>query len=156
MRQALTGYLERLSPEGMLVYHLSNRNLDLLPVVAANAAAENLIVLAKGDNHANNLLVDYRANALVAVFARNAADLGDLPNRPGWIPIRTDRVPAWTDDYSNVLSALLRSKILDRINALAFRTTLPLWRGLATLIALSANAFGGGPVSRRPVNGFSL
>jgi hypothetical protein len=109
-REALTGYLERLSPDGMLVYHLSNRNLDLLPVVAANAAAENLIVLAKGDNHANNLLVDYRANALVAVLARNAADLGDLPNRPGWIPIRTDRVPAWTDDYSNVLSALLRQK----------------------------------------------
>ena len=109
-REALTGYLERLSPNGMLVYHVSNRNLDLLPVVAANAAAENLIILAKGDNHANNLLIDYRANALVAVLARNAADLGDLPNRPGWIPIRADRVPAWTDDYSNVLSALLRQK----------------------------------------------
>ena len=84
---------------------------DLPPVVAAEAAAEGLTVIAKGDDRANNLLVDYRANALVAVLARNTADLGDLPNRPGWVWIMTDRVSAWTDDYSNVLSALVRQKL---------------------------------------------
>jgi hypothetical protein len=110
-REALAGYLERLSPGGVLIYHLSNRNLDLLPVVAADAAAENLIVLAKGDNQANDLLADYRANALVAVLARKTSDLGDLPNRRGWIPIRAGGASAWTDDYSNVLSALLRQKL---------------------------------------------
>jgi hypothetical protein len=110
-REALAGYLSRLSPHGVLVFHISNRNLDLPPVVAAEAAAESLTVIAKGDDRANNLLVDYRANALVAVLARNAADLGDLPNRRGWVWIRTDRVSAWTDDYSNVLGALVRQKL---------------------------------------------
>jgi hypothetical protein len=107
----MAGYLERLSSNGVLIYHLSNRNLDLLPVVASAGTAENLIVLAKGDNQANDLLADYRANALVAVLARNNTDLGDLPNRRGWIPIRAGGASAWTDDYSNVLGALLRQKL---------------------------------------------
>jgi hypothetical protein len=110
-REALAGYLQRLSPNGVLIYHLSNRNLDLLPVVAAAGTAENLIVLAKGDNQANDLLADYRANALVAVLARNVTDLGDLPNWRGWIPIRAGTASRWTDDYSNVLGALLSQKL---------------------------------------------
>ena len=110
-REALAGYLERLSPNGVLIYHLSNRNLDLLPVVASAGTAENLTVLAKGDNQANDLLADYRANALVAVLARNVTDLGDLPNRRDWIPIRAGAASRWTDDYSNVLGALLRQKL---------------------------------------------
>jgi hypothetical protein len=45
------------------------------------------------------------------VLARRRADLGDLPNRPGWHAI--DPVPdirTWTDDYSNVLGAILRKR----------------------------------------------
>jgi hypothetical protein len=44
-------------------------------------------------------------------LARDEADLGDLPQRRGWrrIAPRPD-VPAWTDDYSDVLSAILRKK----------------------------------------------
>ena len=110
-REALAGYLSRLSPHGVLLFHISNRHLDLHPVVAAEAAMEGLTVIAKRDDRANDFLVDYRSNALVAVLARNAADLGALPNRPGWVWIRTDRVPAWTDDYSDVLSALVRNKL---------------------------------------------
>jgi len=110
-REALAGYLSRLSPHGVLLFHISNRHLDLHPVVAAEAAMAGLTVIAKRDDRANDFLVDYRSNALVAVLARNTADLGDLPNRPGWVWIRTDRVPPWTDDYSDVLSALVRNKL---------------------------------------------
>ncbi len=110
-REALTGYLSRLSPHGVLIFHISNRNLDLPPVIAADAAAESLTAVFKGDDRANDLLTDYRANALVAVLARDAADLGDLPNRPGWVSIKPDRVSAWTDDYSNVIGALVRQKL---------------------------------------------
>jgi hypothetical protein len=110
-REALAGYLSRLSPHGVLLYHISNRHLDLHPVVAAEAATEGLTVIAKRDDRANNFLADYRSNALVAVLAGDAADLGDLPNRLGWEWIRTDRVHAWTDDYSDVLGALVRGKL---------------------------------------------
>jgi hypothetical protein len=110
-REAMAGYLLHLSPHGALIYHLSNRNLDLLPVVAANAAAERVTIIAKGDNRANSLFVDYKANALVAVVVRNAGDLSALSSQPGWVEISSDRVSPWTDDYSNVLAALVRLKL---------------------------------------------
>ena len=110
-REALAAYLSRLSPHGVLLFHVSNRHLDLHPVVAAEAAMEGLSVVAKQDDRANNSRVNYQSNALVLVIARNAADLGELPNRPGWVGIRTDRVAPWTDDYSDVLSALARKKL---------------------------------------------
>jgi hypothetical protein len=110
-REAMAGYLSRLSPHGVLLFHISNRHLDLLPVVAAEAAAEGLVVVAKVDDRANDTTVDYRSNALVAVLARAADDFGDLPNRSGWVAIRTARAAPWTDDYSDVLGALLRMKL---------------------------------------------
>jgi hypothetical protein len=110
-REALAGYLSRLSLHGTLVYHLSSRNLDLLPVVAAAAAAEGLAIIAKGDNRAEKLFVDYKANALVAVVARNASDLASLHQQPGWSSIITAQVLPWTDNYSNVLGALLRQEL---------------------------------------------
>ena len=46
------------------------------------------------------------------MLAHSDAALGDLPQRCGWRKIapRSD-VPAWTDDYSDVLSAILRKKV---------------------------------------------
>jgi hypothetical protein len=110
-REALAVYLSHLSPHGVLVFHISNRNLDLPPVVVADAEAEGLISIVKGDDRANDLETDYRANALVALLARDVADLGDLPDRPGWVKVKAGGVSAWTDDYSNVISALARQKL---------------------------------------------
>ena len=110
-RDATAGYLSRLSPHGVLLFHISNRHLDLHPVVAAEAAAEGLVVIAKRDDRANDTAADFRSNALVAVLARTKNDLGELPNRPGWVAVRTDRAAPWTDDYSDVLGALLRMKL---------------------------------------------
>ena len=86
--------------------------MELANVVAAVAAAEGFVVYFKQDDLANNFVNDYRANAEVVALARSDADLGDLPQRRGWRKIvpRAD-VPAWTDDYSDVLRALLRKKL---------------------------------------------
>jgi spermidine synthase len=124
-REAMAGYLSRLSPHGVLLFHISNRHLDLLPVVAAEAAAEGLVVIAKVDDRANDTPVDYRSNALVAVLSRSADDLGDLPNRSGWVAIRTARAAPWTDDYSDVLGALLQARIIIRHSAVGWAKALP-------------------------------
>jgi spermidine synthase len=109
-REALAGYLARLSAHGVLLFHISNRHLDLLPVVTAGAAKAGLTVIAKRDDRANDSFADFRSNAQVAVLARNATDLGDLPNRPGWVWAPAEGISEWTDDYSNVLGALFRKK----------------------------------------------
>jgi hypothetical protein len=47
----------------------------------------------------------------VAVVAREPSALGDLAAKPGWRRIEPGDVAAWTDDYSNILSAILRKKL---------------------------------------------
>lgn len=108
-REALIGYLARSAPHGIIAFHVSNRNMELASVVAAVAATQGPIAYFKEDHGANDPLMDYRANAQVVVLARTEADLGDLASRPGWHRIEPE-IAAWTDDYSDVLQAVLRKK----------------------------------------------
>jgi hypothetical protein len=110
-REAFAGYLTRLSPAGALVMHISNRHMELGSVVVAAAAREGLITFLKQDDRPQAVPEDFKMNALVAAFARDRADLGDLPQRSGWREIKPDSsVLAWTDDYSDILGAILRKK----------------------------------------------
>jgi len=55
---------------------------------------------------------ELRVPAEVVVFARDVRDLGDLPARPGWRLLDPDsRVAPWTDDYADILSAILDRKL---------------------------------------------
>ena len=111
-REALQGYLTRLEEDGVVVMHISNTYMELGSVVAALGAAEGLTVFIKQDHRPKTSPFDFKANSLVAVLARQRADLGDLPLRPGWREIRpVPGVPAWTDDYSNILGAILRKQL---------------------------------------------
>jgi len=93
----------------VIVIHISNRHMDLSSVVAAVGAEQGLVTFFKQDAGASDFIKDYRANAAVAVLARNEADLGDLPSQ-GWRRIEPGTVRAWTDDYSDVLGAIWRNK----------------------------------------------
>ena len=45
-------------------------------------------------------------------MARNAADLGDLPSWRGWRKLDpSPGVAEWTDDYSDILRAILRKRL---------------------------------------------
>lgn len=111
-REAFAGYLARLAPRGVIAVHVSNRHMALAPVVAAVGRDAGLVAWVRRDDSVDDLAQDYRANAEVVVLARDAADLGDLPSRAGWRPLapRPD-VSSWTDDYSDVLRAILRKKL---------------------------------------------
>jgi spermidine synthase len=110
-REAVDVYLAHIRDGGVIVLHLSNRYMELASVVAAVAAAEGVVAFGKDDDRAVTEPFDYKTAASVAVLARQRSDLGDLPDRPGWHAIK----PAigtriWTDDYSNVLGAILRKR----------------------------------------------
>jgi hypothetical protein len=108
-REALHGYLARLGPHGVIVFHVSNRHMELASVVAAVGAAEGLVAYFKQDAGANDFHNDYRANSEVVAMARAVTDLGDLPSRPGWRRIEL-KIAAWTDDYSDILRSILRKE----------------------------------------------
>lgn len=109
-REALIGYVARLTPHGVIAFHVSNRHMDLASVVAAVGAAEELVAYFKEDAGANNFAKDYRANAQVVVLTRQVPDLGTLVSLPGWRRIAA-KVAAWTDDYSDVPRAILRKEL---------------------------------------------
>ena len=55
---------------------------------------------------------ELRLRTEVIVFARDVRDLGDLPAQPGWKRLESDsRVAPWTDDYANILGAILDRKL---------------------------------------------
>jgi hypothetical protein len=95
----------------MLLMHISNRHLELAKVVAAVGGTEGLVSLVKTDRKPNDFGVDLKAAAMVAVLARNEADLGALPGAEGWEKIEASAVVPWTDDYSDIIGSMLRKKL---------------------------------------------
>jgi hypothetical protein len=83
----------------------------LAKVVAAIGAAEGLVTFVKVDEKANQFVNDLYAVALVAVLARNETDLGALPATEGWRKTDPGTVVAWTDDYSDIIGAIVRKKL---------------------------------------------
>ncbi len=109
-REALRGYLAHLSPHGMLLVHISNRHLELAKVVASVGATEGLSTLVKTDRNHTDFTVDLRAAAMVAVLARNEANFGALRGGEGWEETKAGAVAPWTDDYSDIIGAIMRKK----------------------------------------------
>jgi len=111
-QEAFAIYLSHLAPHGVLVAHVSNRHLDLVPVVAAAAKAKDLIAFLRDDGEGDPAGGEFKAPSTVIALARDPADLGDLPARASWRRLEPDAgIPPWTDDYSNILGAMMRHKL---------------------------------------------
>jgi hypothetical protein len=75
-------------------------------------ASEGLVTFIKADENAKQFHIDYRAPARLTVLARSVADLGVLPATAGWSKQEIDqKVQAWTDDYSDIIGAIMRKKL---------------------------------------------
>ncbi|KRR19963.1 spermidine synthase [Bradyrhizobium retamae] len=108
-REALAGYLSKLSDRGVIIAHISNRHLDLAPVVANVARSQGLVTFLREDDRAGDFMTTFAANARVVVTARDAGDTGRVAD--SWTPLSPDQTSArWTDDYSNILGIMLRRK----------------------------------------------
>jgi hypothetical protein len=107
-REAVELYFDRLTPRGVLVLHISNRHLDLLPVVGAIADDLGLVGWWKQDVLTDEETLNMAARSLVVVLARNEEAFGALPSLDLWEKLQPTQVAAWTDDYSDILGALIR------------------------------------------------
>ena len=93
----------------MIVAHISNRHLELAPVVANVAQSLGLVGYLRRGRQRRRLLTTLKGNARLVVLARDAADTGSIAG--SWTPLQPDRSSAlWTDDYSNILGVMLRRK----------------------------------------------
>lgn len=108
-REAIEGYLKLLKPTGVVVLHLSNRNLDItLPAVAAArelGAAELHQVYIEHPEAA--LMAEASTEALV--ISPTAEGLADFRADGRWRKLAPTEVRPWTDDYVNLFGAVMRS-----------------------------------------------
>jgi len=105
-REALSLYLAKLKPDGILAFHISNRYLDMRPVLGNLARDAGLLSLTRTDLKLTD--AERRAKkspSAWAVMARRPEDLGGLARNPQWqsLPGRPGEA-LWTDDFSNILS----------------------------------------------------
>jgi SAM-dependent methyltransferase len=107
-REALAIYLHKLAPGGIVLFHISNRFVELESVVANLAAdAGAAALLQVYDPSSEESDAGASAASWVAV-ARDHADLGLLDADNRWHPPDLDdRVGVWTDDYSNIFRTLI-------------------------------------------------
>jgi hypothetical protein len=108
--EAMKEYLERIRPDGIVIMHLSNRHLDLMRPVAAVAKAAGGYPLQqrfKSDPITPDL-VDSSED--VIIVAKTPQALAPYVNDPSqrWKPAEDGGVKPWTDDYTNLFSAMMR------------------------------------------------
>lgn len=106
-REALGLYLSKLTPHGALLFHISNRNMDLAPVVAATAREHGLVTWLSPSKQTPELMRENKFPPVVAMVARNASDLQFAPNKT-WPVQDGTTVKPWRDDYADIISAIWR------------------------------------------------
>jgi hypothetical protein len=109
-REALALYLQKLAPNGLLIFHISNRHLRLERVFAVLAQDAHLACLVQADppGGPNELLETGKIASKWVVMARDRATFGPLASDPRWkSPPPRLKTALWTDDYASVFSVFM-------------------------------------------------
>ena len=104
-KEAIDGWLRHLHPDGVVAYHVSNRYIDLSPVLGNAAAAVGVSAYQRyevhGDKdvgHSGSNWVILVADPIVARWFVSDPDWSEVPTRP--------EIPVWTDDFASVLPVI--------------------------------------------------
>jgi len=108
-REAMALYLHKLKPNGIVALHVSNYHLELGTVVAGAARADGAITRLYEGGDVKEDANEQKWVPAVAAVARKDEDFGVLAKSKYWPVLPPDPAQrVWTDDYSNVLGALVR------------------------------------------------
>jgi hypothetical protein len=107
-REAIRLYRSKLAPNGVLAFNLSNRYLDLGPVLGRQAADAGLacrigydLTISPQEKRAG------KQPSIWAVMTESEGDLLELASDPRWrAPKRGPGASVWTDDYSDLMSCI--------------------------------------------------
>ncbi len=103
-REALRRYRDKRAAHGLLAFNISNRYLDLQPLLAALAADAGMVAYGRHDEgpKTEREVRESKDASQWIVLADAEEDLGDLPTKEGWM--RLEARPGfrvWDDDFSN-------------------------------------------------------
>lgn len=106
--EAFALYRAKLAADGLIAVHISNRYLELQSVVAAIAAKLGMV----GRAALFRSRKDFRTSGIfpthVVVLANDEEALGALRDHRDWVSLKGTATQVWTDDFSNIPSAIWR------------------------------------------------
>jgi hypothetical protein len=103
-REAVRMYLTKLKPNGFLMFHVSNRYMDVEGLISAVVTDASLEARVRHDEADPAQL---KAGSHYIVAAKTGAALGWLEEDPNWLKIsKPEKIHPWSDDYSNMLEIL--------------------------------------------------
>ena len=107
-REALAQYRRKLAPGGLIAINITNRYLDLAPVVAALASDAKFVVRVRIDTgHSRAESQRGSTGSIWAILASDEQHLGDLSSDRRWIsPQPKAGTALWTDDFTSLLDHL--------------------------------------------------
>jgi len=107
-KESIELYFRKLSAKGILLVHISNRHLELAPVLGNLARKLGLVCrLCKDDDVSDEDKTNGKFASDWVILVRNEKRLGSLATNSNWKPIPPDdRVGVWTDDFSNIVAVL--------------------------------------------------
>ena len=107
-KEAVQLYFRKLADDGVLAVHISNRYLDLEPVVGNLADELSLVSRVQYDDEVDPQTQPGKNRSHWVVLARREHNLGALAADPRWTAVeRRPAIGVWTDDYSNLLGVFL-------------------------------------------------
>ncbi len=106
--EAMRTYLRAIKTDGVVLLHLSNRNLELTAPAAAAVAAAGGQALTQTYIPPPDTPAFADAESIVILAGRTPEALAPFRQDPRWSRTDPDAARPWTDDYSNVLGALVR------------------------------------------------
>lgn len=101
--EAIALYQKKLLDNGVLLLNISNRHIQLLPVLTAAGRALELMVLQKfhpGDANSGQFPSEW------VLLTMNQPLALSLMNEEGWQFVTADKQLLWTDNYSNLIPLL--------------------------------------------------
>ena len=106
-KEALAIYRAKLAPQGILMFHITNRYLNLQPVLARLASDAGMTGLYQSYHVTETQLSQGKTATIWAAIARDTSDFGPLVGDERWEPLGDGAgTPLWTDDFQSVLDAL--------------------------------------------------
>lgn len=107
-KEALELYLSKIKANGVLVFHISNRFLDLEPLMGGLAEKLGLACVIRKDLRLTSEGQDTgRSPSQYVVMGRSGSIVNQLIRKVNWHKVTVGHgLPIWTDKYSNLLYLL--------------------------------------------------
>ncbi|MCP9494450.1 MAG: fused MFS/spermidine synthase [Pyrinomonadaceae bacterium MAG19_C2-C3] len=104
-KEAMSLYLSKLKPDGLLAFHISNRNLDLRFVLANAASEYGLTAINFEDSNAEKN-PDKDASEWMAMTRNQAIAQNLLEDKRAERIAARPRARVWSDDFTNIFEVL--------------------------------------------------